>query len=233
MALNLPNEIADTHCHLNFDVFDRDRDQVIERAQRNGITRVLIPGIDLETSKTAIYCSIKYPIVYAAVGVHPNSGEKWTTSSISELRRLIENQKVVAIGEIGLDYYREYTSRDVQRTIFCQQLELAKELGIPVVIHHREASDDLLEIIQNWHNELLANKMSLAINPGVMHSYSGSMELAKRFIELNFKIGITGPITFRNANILQNVVRQLGLENFLLETDSPYLTPHPFRGKRN
>jgi TatD DNase family protein len=233
VELNLTNEIADTHCHLNFDEFNQDRDQVIERAQINGIARILIPGVDLDTSKTAINCSRKYPIVFAAVGVHPNNGEKWTTNSITELRGLAENQKVVAIGEIGLDYYREYSSRKVQRSIFCQQLELAKELRLPVIIHNREASTDLLDIIQRWHQELSANKMNLANNPGVMHSYSGSIEFVERFTDLNFKIGITGPITFKNANSLQNVVRQIKLESLLIETDAPYLTPHPYRGKRN
>jgi TatD DNase family protein len=233
VLLNLPIDIADTHCHLNFDEFDHDRDQVIERAQKNGITRILIPGIDVETSKSAIKYSLKYPMVYAAVGVHPNTGENWTASLISELRKLTKNPKVVAIGEIGLDYYREYTPRKVQRSIFCEQLELAQELGLPVIVHNREATDDLMDIIQNWHHALVDNNISLVNNPGVMHSFSGDVGSARQFTELKFKIGITGPITFRNADLLRDVVRNLELENLLIETDSPYLTPHPYRGKRN
>lgn len=233
MDLNLPNEFADTHCHLNFPEFDLDRQLIIERAIKNGITRILIPGIDIDSSQTAIYYSQQYPMVYAAVGIHPNSGESWTENSIIELIRLAENQKVVAIGEIGLDYYRKFTAKNLQLEIFTKQLQLAKKLELPVIIHNREASKDILDLVQRWYQELIDDNMSLANNPGVMHSFSDDFKVAEQFIKLGFKIGITGPITFRNAELLREVVKKQELENILLETDAPYLTPHPFRGKRN
>jgi TatD DNase family protein len=231
--LNSPNEFADTHCHLNFPEFDLDRQLIIERAIKNGITRILIPGVDVDSSQTAIYYSQQYPMVYAAVGIHPNSGESWTENSITELSRLAENQKVVAIGEIGLDYYRKFTAKNLQLEIFTKQLQLAKKLELPVIIHNREASKDILDLVQRWYQELIDDNMGLANNPGVMHSFSDDFKVAEQFIKLRFKIGITGPITFRNAELLREVVKKQELENILLETDAPYLTPHPFRGKRN
>lgn len=233
MISNSSWSFVDTHCHLNFDAFDRDRVQVVQRARENGINRILNPGIDIETSKTALRYSIEYPEVYAAVGVHPNSGLSWTLSSLSELKQLAREQKVVAIGEIGLDYYHDHAPRDLQRSIFLQQLELAADLGFPVIIHNREAFEDILDILQHWHHSLKDSRLKLADNPGVMHSYSGTVEMAKALITLNFKIGITGPVTFRNSQLLQSVVRSVRLESLLTETDAPYLTPHPYRGKRN
>ena len=233
MVLSSPIELSDTHCHLNFSEYDLDRDLVIDQAQRNGITRILIPGIDIETSKTAIYYSEKYPLVYAAVGIHPNSGNSWSESSLSELRKLAENPKVVAIGEIGLDYYRKYTAKSLQIKVFEHQLQLAQELGLPVIVHNREASQDILDIIRTWCQGLLGDNLSLLTNPGVMHSFTENYILAKQLIELKFKIGITGPITYRNADLIREVVKKEELENLLLETDAPYLSPHPFRGKRN
>jgi TatD DNase family protein len=233
VVLSSPIELSDTHCHLNFTEYNLDRDLVIEQAKENGITRILIPGIDIETSKTAIYYSEKYPSVYAAVGIHPNSGNSWSESSLSELRRLAENPKVVAIGEIGLDYYRKFTTKSLQKKVFKNQLKLAKELGLPVIVHNREASQDILDIIRTWYQELLDDKLSLLNNPGVMHSFSDNFILARQFIGLRFKIGITGPITYRNADLIQEVVKKQELDNLLLETDAPYLSPHPFRGKRN
>jgi TatD DNase family protein len=233
VTLNSSLSFIDTHCHLNFDEFDRDRVQVVERAWENGIKRILNPGIDIETSKTAIKCSFDHPQVFAAVGVHPNSGLSWTQNTLSELKQLAGEEKVVAIGEIGLDYYRDYTPRELQRSIFPKQLELAADLGLPVIIHNREASDDILDIIQNWHHTLNRNGSKLMVHPGVMHSFSGTMDFAKAMVSLNFKIGISGPVTFRNSQLLQSVVSSLPLESILIETDSPYLAPHPFRGKRN
>jgi TatD DNase family protein len=226
-------ELTDTHCHLNFTEFDLDRDQIIERALNNGITKILIPGIDIDSSKKAIHYSEKYPLVYAAVGVHPNSGESWDENSISELEQLAQAPKVVAFGEIGLDYYRKYTPIILQRDIFSKQLQLAKNLGLPVIIHNRQASEDILSMIKTWYQGLVNNNLSLANNPGVMHSFSDDFQMAEQFIKLRFKIGITGPITYRNAVILREVVNKHDLKNLLLETDAPYLSPHPYRGKRN
>ena len=224
---------VDSHCHLNFDAFDRDRGQVVQKARENGIIRILNPGIDIETSKTALKYSFEFPEVYVAIGVHPNSGQSWTLTTLSELKQMAGEQKVVAIGEIGLDYYRDYAPRELQHSIFRQQLELAADLGLPVIIHNREASEEIFDILQNWHHKLKKNASKLAANPGVMHSYSGPLDMAKALVALNFKIGITGPVTFRNSQILQSVVTSMPLKSLLIETDAPYLTPHPFRGKRN
>jgi TatD DNase family protein len=233
VALNLDLNLVDVHCHINFDEFDRDRALVIERAGVNGIKLILNPGIDIDTSKTALKCSEEYQQVFAAVGVHPNSALSWTQNSLSELKQLAGEEKVIAIGEIGLDYYRNYAPRELQHSVFIQQLELAAELSLPVIIHNREASEDILYILQNWHKDLVESKSKLAVNPGEMHSFSGTLEFARALTSHNFKIGIAGPVTFRNSQILQSVIRSLPLESLLLETDAPYLSPHPFRGKRN
>ena len=225
--------LVDTHCHLNFDVFDLDRDAVIERARQKGISRILIPGVDLETSKSAIKYAEEFPEVYAAVGMHPNDGATWCESSISEIKLLAGKKKVVAIGEIGLDYYRDRTSKDLQRVMFRQQLELAAQLDLPVIIHNRDASVDILNILREWY-EMLTTRGSILIDcPGVMHSFSGDAAFADEIIALNFKVGINGPVTFHNSQALQSLVRSLPIDSLLIETDAPYLTPHPFRGKRN
>jgi TatD DNase family protein len=167
------------------------------------------------------------------VGIHPNSGLNWTQNSLAEIKQLAGEEKVVAIGEIGLDYYRDHTPRELQRSIFTQQLELAAELGLPVIIHNRDASEDILDILQKWHKALVISRSKLADQPGELHSFSGMLEFAKEIVSLNFKIGITGPVTFRNSQSLQSVVQSLPLESMLVETDAPYLSPDPFRGKRN
>jgi TatD DNase family protein len=233
VSLNSAISFVDAHCHLNFDDFDPDRDQVVRRAWESGIRWIINPGIDIETSKTALKCSYDYPQVFAAVGVHPNTSLSWTQSSLSELKRLAGEEKVVAIGEIGLDYYRDYAPRELQRSIFIKQLELAAELELPVIIHNREASEDVTDILKNWQEGLLSKRSNLADHPGELHSFSGTLELAQEMVAHNFKIGITGPVTFRNSQILQSVVRGLSLENLIIETDAPYLSPHPYRGKRN
>ena len=227
------SELVDTHCHLNFDTFNQDRRQVVEQARDNGINRILIPGIDIETSKTAIAYAKEYNEVYASVGIHPNIGSTWVTQSFEELRELALQTKVVAIGEIGLDYYRDRTPKPLQQAIFEKQLELAADLGKPVIIHNRDASEDILKIIQEWCKNLMDGNDSLAEHPGVVHSFSGSKSFACELVLINFKIGITGPITFKKSVQLQEVVAALRLEDLLLETDAPYLTPDPYRGKRN
>jgi len=181
----------------------------------------------------AIGCAELFPGVFAAVGVHPNSGSDWNKESLSELRELAKSPSVVAVGEIGLDYYHDDTSREVQTSIFHQQLELAASLGLPVIIHNRNAYDDILQIAREWHEYLIASGSPLATAPGVMHSFSGNIAFAKELITLNFRIGIPGTVTFQNSQELQSVVRNIPIENLLVETDSPFLTPHPFRGKRN
>jgi TatD DNase family protein len=225
--------LVDTHCHLNLNNFDTDRLQVVERARDTGIIKILIPGIDIESSKSAIRYSQSFPDIYLAVGVHPNSGVTWLKDTVAKLRSMASQAKVVAIGEIGLDYYRDYTPHDTQRKIFLQQLELAAELKLPVIIHNRNATQDIMAILLDWYPGIKKSNSRLKQFPGVMHSFSANLDDAIKLIELNFKIGITGPVTFKNAKELQSIVVNLPLESLILETDSPYLTPQPYRGQRN
>jgi len=180
-------------------------------------------------------------MLYAAVGVHPNESLTWDNASISALRELTVNPNVVAIGEIGLDYYWDTAPHDHQQRVFREQLDLAAELELPVVIHLREKGDatdgpcyqDAVSILEEWVADLGPDKEALRKNPGVLHSFSGSLETAQQAISLNFCIGVTGPVTFKNAGYKQEMVAQLPLEYLLIETDAPYLAPHPHRGKRN
>ncbi len=225
--------ITDSHCHLDFEVFNKDRLDVINRARENGIDRILNPGIDIETSKAAIKWAEAIPEVYAAVGIHPNDAMSWNETTLEELRSLARSPKVVAIGEIGLDYYRNRAPRDLQRHILSLQLDLATELGLPIIVHNRDAWSDILMILSEWYGKLINNSEILSNNPGVMHSFSGELDNAYKVISLNFRIGITGPVTFHKSATLQSIVSSLPLEYLLIETDAPFLTPHPYRGKRN
>jgi TatD DNase family protein len=226
-------EFVDTHCHLDFDTFENDRQTVLERAQDSGIVKILNPGIDIVSSREAVSLAEKHAAVYAAVGIHPNDALSWNTNSVRELEELAKHPKVVAMGEIGLDYYRERAPHELQQKIFIQQLTLAAELELPVVIHNREATADILRILVDWRSELSRSQPDLAQNPGVLHSYSGDLLSADIAISLGFKIGFTGPITYKNADGLRQVAASLPLESILIETDAPFLTPQPKRGSRN
>ena len=225
--------LTDTHCHLDFDRFAEDREAVVERASETGLVRLLNPAIDPATARQAIRLAERFPMVYAAVGLHPNSALAWTGAMQGELRELAGHPKVVAIGEIGLDYYWDDAPPEVQQRVFKHQLDLAAALSLPVVIHNRNATQDVLAFLLEWQAGLAAAENPLAERPGVMHSFSADEAAARRAIGANFYIGITGPVTFKNAPELQALVRALPLERLLIETDAPYLTPHPFRGKRN
>ena len=249
--------LTDTHCHLDLNKFDEDRDEVVQRAIEAGVTRILIPALGLESSSAVIKLAESHPNLYAALGFHPTELDKWNESSIDNLRSLIlpppeslsrrergwGEGKIVAIGEIGLDYYwvKESDKRAQQRQVLKQQLKLAHEVNRPAVIHMREENDawfgqasiDLLEILGTWHDELRADNHPLAEKPGVLHSYNGNLETARKAIALNFYLGVTGPVTYKNAEEKRQIVRQLPLERLLIETDSPFLTPVPQRGKRN
>ena len=234
-AQDQPDQTAlvDTHCHLDFNSFDADREQVVRRAGEAGILRIVNPGIDLQSSRAALALAGDYPAVYTAVGVHPNSAATWETDSLQALRELAGMEKVVAIGEIGLDYYRQHASRDVQRRVLLSQLDLAAECGLPVILHCREAFADLLAILAEWHATLAAAGSALIERPGVLHSFSGDEAEAAAALELGFMIGLTGPVTFSKAVSLQRLARSLPLEKLLVETDAPFLAPHPQRGRRN
>ncbi len=225
--------LTDTHCHLDFCSFDQDRAEVLDRARRAGVMRILNPGIDLESSQRIIRLAEGEPLLYAAVGVHPNEAESWTEATIDALEQLSKHEKVVAIGEIGLDYYRNQARREIQREAFRRQLELAANCNLPVVVHNRDADSEVVEILCEWQQALCQGNQSLAQRPGVLHSYSGSVEAAQMAIEHNFMIGVTGPITYRNADRLRHTITQVPLKHLLIETDAPFLPPQPRRGERN
>lgn len=232
--------LVDTHCHLYFDSFEDDREEVLNRARQAGVGRILTPGIDLKTSRTAVELADETEEVYAAVGFHPTELNAWKPEYLLELRRLAQHPKVVAIGEIGIDYYHDRSPKELQARILREQLELAADLVLPVVIHlrnkslsDRQASADLLEILTGWQQDLAATGSALAGRPGVLHSFSDDLETASRAFHSGFCIGVTGPVTYKNAAMLRELVAGAPLENLLIETDAPFLTPHPYRGKRN
>jgi TatD DNase family protein len=219
--------LTDSHCHLNMPEFDSDLDAVLKQAQEQGVTRILIPGLDLPSSKRAIELAQAHPGLYAAIGIHPQRAKDWKDDTLAALRELAAQPKVVAIGEIGLDYVRTFSEPPVQRRVFRAQLELAAELHLPVVIHNREASADLFEMLLPWSDFGPGGRV------GVLHAYSAGLEEAHQAIEAGFFLGIGGPLTFRNAQDLRQLVSSLPLERICIETDAPYLTPQPHRGKRN
>jgi TatD DNase family protein len=225
--------LVDTHCHLDFNSFDADRDQVLQRARNSDVRYILNPGINLESSQSAIQLSEDYAEVYAAVGIHPNEALSWNGETLPRLKELAKHRKVKAIGEIGLDYYRDKAPKDLQERIFQEQLDLAAELNLPVVIHSRQSLEDVSAILKDWSYSLYSAHTDLVDHPGVLHSFSGDEKIAQKAFSLNFLIGITGPITFRNAGALRDLVKKVSIENLIIETDAPFLTPHPHRGKRN
>ncbi len=223
-------ELVDTHCHLTVDAYQDDLEQVIDRARHAGVSRILVPGIDLESSQRAIQLSLEYAEIYAGVGIHPHAAQTWDTQARACLRDLAQQPKVVAIGEIGLDLYRNLSTPEAQVRCLKAQLELAKELGLPVVVHNRQAIEELLEILLPWRSTLTGQHFNA---PGALHAFSADEESARRALEYDFYLGIAGPITFKKAEELRTLVYNLPIERLLIETDSPYLTPDPRRGKRN
>jgi len=217
-------ELIDTHCHLDMDAYENDLDEVIQSAAQHGIRRIITIGIDYPSSQEAVALAGRYPNIFATIGFHPHDAQQATPQSLQQLAGLASQRSVVGYGEIGLDYVKNYAPRDVQRRVFSEQLHLAKELNLPVVIHDREAHDDICALIR-------------AAGPfpkgGVMHCFSGNLQLAQEMIDLGFFLSIPGVVTFTNAHLLHEVVRAIDLQHLLLETDGPYLAPMPFRGKRN
>ena len=226
-------QLTDTHCHLNLNTFQDDLEAVVDRAQSAGVQRILVPGIDLETSRLAVDLAERHPMLFAAVGIHPSSAVEFDENSIDQLHQLAQLPKVVAIGEIGLDFYRNRSPRSRQREVFQAQLDLAAELGLPVVIHNRDAFNDVHALLSDWMTNLKAAKKSTAGRPGVMHSFDGTLEEAQESVGLGFFVGISGPVTFKNAHEKHRLAAGLPLKSLLIETDAPFLTPHPHRGERN
>ena len=235
--------LTDTHCHLDFNKFDEDRLLVLQRATDAGVTRILIPALDLESSLSAIKLAESNPNVYAAVGFHPTDLDKFSETAFEETKKLAGHAKVVAIGEIGIDYYwvKEPEKRAFQQEALRRQLEFAASIHKPVIIHMREEGDawfgqasiDLLRILSEWHGVLRSQNHPLAQKPGVLHSFNGNLETAQKALALNFYIGVTGPVTYKNAEEKRNIIKQLPMTQLLIETDSPFLTPVPHRGRRN
>lgn len=235
--------LTDTHCHLDFNNFDEDRQSVLQRAAESGVTRILVPALDLESSYSAVKIAETYPSVYAAVGFHPTDLDKFSEKTFEAMKNLADHAKVVAVGEIGIDYYwvKEREERAFQLEALKRQLAWAASINKPVIIHMREEEDawlaqasvDLLRILSEWHRELKDVNHPLAEKPGVLHSFNGNLETAQKAIALHFYIGITGPVTYKNAEEKRNIIKQLPLTKLLIETDAPFLTPVPHRGKRN
>jgi len=214
----------DTHTHLFFKNFDDDRDEVIKNAIASGVKYMLVPGTDIDTSKQAIELAEKYDAVYASVGVHPHDTKDWSNSLIEELKELAKHPKVVAIGEIGLDYFYDFSPKDKQKQAFDKQIELALELNLPVIIHNRDSNEDIMEFARKYKNTPLKAQY---------HCFAGTVENARELVEMGHFISFTGNITFKKADSIREVISKVSVENILLETDSPFLTPEPFRGKRN
>ncbi len=222
--------LIDTHCHLNFDSYDEDRDAVIARAAEQGVMTIIIPATDADTTRQGLALAARYDGIYAAVGIHPNSSAHFSDDNISTLAELAAAPKVVAVGEIGLDYHWDTSPRDTQRRAFEAQLALASSLELPVIIHNRDASDDVMAVLESWAADL---PPALRQRPGVLHSFSAPQAIADRALACGFYLGFTGPITFKNADDLRRVAANTPLDRILVETDGPFLTPTPHRGKRN
>lgn len=222
--------MIDTHCHLNFDAFDADRDQVVSAARSAGVAQIVVPAVDLDSCEAVIHLAHHYDGVYAAVGIHPTSTADFDESMITMIAEQAQDNRVVAIGEIGLDYHWDTSPKATQHRAFRAQIDLAAQLEKPVIIHNREASDDLITILEEWVVNLPS---SLRSRPGVLHSFSAPMEIAQRALALGFYLGFTGPITYKKADDLRQIAASVPLDRILVETDAPFLPPTPHRGKRN
>ena len=221
--LSRSNMLVDTHAHLQWLSFDKDREEVISRAREAGVECIVNIGFDVVGSRKGVELADKHEGLYATVGIHPHNASGFDRDVLDELRRLSEHPKVVAIGEIGLDYYRNLSPRKDQQRAFEAQLSLAEELKFPVVIHDREAHNDTLKILAKFKGRL----------NGIMHCFSGSREMAEQCVESGFHISFAGPVTFPNSHKLQAIAKWIDLNKILLETDSPWLAPQEMRGQRN
>lgn len=220
----MESKFIDSHAHLDDERFDEDREELIESLCGNGIEAVLNPGADLSTSRAAVSLAEKYPFIYAAVGCHPHDSKFMNDDTMNIFKELAKNKKVVGIGEIGLDYYYDNSDRETQKTWFREQIRLAKELDLPYIVHDRDAHEDVFKIMKEEH---------YSGTRGILHCYSSSVEMAKEFVKLGFYISLGGPVTFKKAKTPKMVAKEIPLDKLLIETDCPYLTPEPFRGKRN
>lgn len=214
----------DTHVHLNADQYEEDLEEVIQRALDANVTKMVVIGFDRKTIDKAMELTEAYPFIYAVVGWHPVDAIDCTEEDLQWIESLAKHPKVVGIGEIGLDYHWDKSPKDVQQDLFRKQIHLAKKVELPIIIHNREATADVVQILK----EEGASEVG-----GIMHCFSGSVETARECIDMNFMISLGGPVTFKNAKTPKQVATEIPLDHLLIETDAPYLAPHPNRGKRN
>lgn len=216
--------LFDTHCHINDMAYDADQQAMLQRAFDTGLAYMMCPGTDIPTSASAVALTHQYRQVYAAVGIHPEEAASATPEGFDQIRKWVLNEpKVVAIGEVGLDYHWPEPSHEIQQEVFIEQVKMAVELDVPIDIHDREAHGDTLDILRKYGKGIR----------GVFHCYSGSLEMAEQLLKMGFYIGFTGTMVFPKSKKLKNIVSTLPLDRILIETDCPYLTPPPYRGKRN
>lgn len=216
--------IFDTHAHYDDSAFDEDREEIIDALSKSDVKKIVNVGANLATSRNSIELAHKYDFFYAAVGVHPDDAAEVNDEGIAKIRSMCDDKKVVAIGEIGLDYYWNKDNLEVQKDAFIRQIELAEEMNLPIIVHSREAAKDTMDIL----SEYAAGKAS-----GVVHCFSYSPQIALEAVKMGFYIGVGGVVTFKNAKKLKETVKIIPLEKIVLETDCPYLAPTPFRGERN
>ncbi|MCL7749284.1 TatD family hydrolase [Halalkalibacter alkaliphilus] len=216
--------LFDTHVHLNADQFEEDQDEVILRAKEAGVEYMVVVGFDEKTINRALDLIEKYEFIYAAVGWHPVDAIDMTDEHLQWLEELSSHPKVVALGEMGLDYHWDKSPKEIQKEVFRKQIRLAKKVQLPIIIHNREADQDIVNILK----EEEASEIG-----GIMHCFGGSVEIAKECLAMNFHISLGGPVTFKNAKRPKQVAKEIPIDRLLIETDCPYLAPHPFRGKRN
>jgi TatD DNase family protein len=214
----------DTHVHLNADQYDEDLQEVIERALEANVSKMVVVGFDRKTIERAMRLAEDYPFIYVVIGWHPVDAIDCTEEDLQWIEKLSAHKKVVGIGETGLDYYWDKSPKDVQQALFRKQIRLAQKVNLPIIIHNREATEDVLSILKEEEAYLTG---------GIMHCFGGSVETARQCIDMNFMISLGGPVTFKNAKKTKEVATEILLEHLLIETDAPYLAPHPYRGKRN
>jgi TatD DNase family protein len=214
----------DTHSHLFYPNFEDDLDEVIQRARDSGVDFILVPATDLATAKEVTNLTEKYDMIYGAVGIHPHETKDWDSSLLNEIESLASHKKIVAIGEIGLDYFYDYSPKEKQIEAFKSQIDLALKLDLPIIVHNRDSDEDMMEIINSYCGTGLKAQF---------HCFNGSLRDAKELMHMGYMISFTGNITFKNADELREVLKNVRIDQLLLETDTPFLTPVPFRGKRN
>jgi TatD DNase family protein len=217
-------QLFDTHCHLNDPKFNEDLEAVLDHAASQGVSYIVVPGYDYDSCLRAMELAHQHEMIYAAVGFHPHDAKDVQETHFEDLKQWVKDEKVVAIGEIGLDYYYDHSPREIQQEVFRRHIQFAKTCQLPIIIHDRDAHGDIVKLLK---------EEDAAVCGGIMHCFSGSKDLAQECIKMNFYISFGGPVTFKNAKRPREVAAQIPIERLLIETDSPWLTPEPNRGKRN